>query len=66
MKIPDYWEQAKLELAERDAVMRSLVVRFRGEGLGDNVSVTDPLSTGLHTLEPEAGDAAPLLAPKPL
>ncbi len=35
-----------------------LVVRFRGEGLGDNVSDTDPLSTGLHTLEPKAGDAA--------
>ena len=35
-----------------------LVVRFRGEGLGDNVCDTDPLSTGLHTLEPKAGDAA--------
>ena len=35
-----------------------LVVRFRGEGLGDNVADTDPLSTGLHTLEPQAGDAA--------
>ncbi|WP_435021640.1 2,3-bisphosphoglycerate-independent phosphoglycerate mutase [Tundrisphaera sp. TA3] len=34
-----------------------LVVRFRGEGLGDNVADTDPLSTGLHTLEPQAGDA---------
>ncbi len=35
-----------------------LVVRFRGEGLGDNVADTDPLSTGLHTLEPRAADAA--------
>ena len=35
-----------------------LVVRFRGEGLGDNVADTDPLSTGLHTLEPNAGDPA--------
>ena len=35
-----------------------LVVRFRGEGLGDNVADTDPLSTGLHTLEPKAGDTA--------
>jgi 2,3-bisphosphoglycerate-independent phosphoglycerate mutase len=35
-----------------------LVVRFRGEGLGDNVADTDPLSTGLHTLEPKAGDPA--------
>ena len=37
-----------------------LVVRFRGEGLGDDVADTDPLSTGLHTLEPraKAGDAA--------
>ena len=34
-----------------------LVVRFRGEGLGDDVADTDPLSTGLHTLEPKAGDA---------
>jgi 2,3-bisphosphoglycerate-independent phosphoglycerate mutase len=34
-----------------------LVVRFRGDGLGDNVADTDPLSTGLHTLEPKAGDA---------
>lgn len=34
-----------------------LVVRFRGPGLGDNVCDTDPLSTGLHTLEPKAGDA---------
>src|SRR5262249_6894300 len=36
-----------------------LVVRFRGEGLGDNVCDTDPLSTGLHTLEPKAGDPRP-------
>jgi 2,3-bisphosphoglycerate-independent phosphoglycerate mutase len=35
-----------------------LVVRFRGEGLGDDVADTDPLSTGLPTLEPKAGDAA--------
>ncbi len=35
-----------------------LVVRFRGEGLGPNVADTDPLSTGLHTLEPKANDAA--------
>jgi 2,3-bisphosphoglycerate-independent phosphoglycerate mutase len=35
-----------------------LVVRFRGEGLGDNVADTDPLSTGLHTLEPKARDNA--------
>lgn len=34
-----------------------LVVRFRGEGLGDNVCDTDPLSTGLYTLEPKAGDS---------
>ncbi len=34
-----------------------LVVRFRGEGLGDEVADTDPLSTGLHTLEPKAGSA---------
>lgn len=33
-----------------------LVVRFRGDGLGDNVADTDPLATGLHTLEPKAGD----------
>ena len=33
-----------------------LVVRFRGEGLGDDVADTDPLSTGLHTLEPKAGN----------
>jgi len=32
-----------------------LVVRFRGAGLGDDVADTDPLSTGLHTLEPKAG-----------
>ena len=35
-----------------------LVVRFRGEGLGDNVCDTDPLSTGLHTLEPKGADPA--------
>ncbi len=34
-----------------------LVVRFRGDGLGDHVHDTDPLSTGLHTLEPKADDA---------
>ncbi|HEV3164812.1 MAG TPA: 2,3-bisphosphoglycerate-independent phosphoglycerate mutase [Isosphaeraceae bacterium] len=33
-----------------------LVIRFRGDGLGDNVADTDPLSTGLHTLEPKAAD----------
>jgi len=32
-----------------------LVVRFRGEGLGDDVADTDPLSAGLLTLEPKAG-----------
>ena len=35
-----------------------LVVRFRGEGLGENVSDTDPLSTGLLTLEPKSADFA--------
>ncbi|SIO65436.1 phosphoglycerate mutase [Singulisphaera sp. GP187] len=34
-----------------------LVVRFRGEGLGDQVCDTDPLTTGLHTLEPKGADA---------
>src|SRR5262245_45319924 len=34
-----------------------LVVRFRGEGLGDQVHDTDPLQTGLHTLEPKPSDA---------
>ena len=35
-----------------------LVVRFRGEGLSARTSAdTDPLSTGLHTLEPKGGDA---------
>ena len=33
-----------------------LVVRFRGKGLGEDVADTDPLSTGLHTLEPKATD----------
>jgi 2,3-bisphosphoglycerate-independent phosphoglycerate mutase len=31
-----------------------LVVRFRGDGLGGHVADTDPLQTGLHTLEPRA------------
>src|SRR4051795_7212480 len=35
-----------------------LVVRFRGDGLGDNVCDTDPLSTGLHTIEPKGDDPA--------
>jgi 2,3-bisphosphoglycerate-independent phosphoglycerate mutase len=35
-----------------------LVVRFRADGLGDNVADTDPLTTGLLTLEPKAGDTA--------
>lgn len=34
MKTPDYWEQAKRELAERDAVLRELVGRFEGLALG--------------------------------
>ena len=34
-----------------------LVVRFRGEGLGGHVHDTDPLQTGLHTLEPRAAEA---------
>jgi DNA-3-methyladenine glycosylase II len=34
MKTPDYWEQAKRELAERDAVLRGLVGRFQGLALG--------------------------------
>jgi 2,3-bisphosphoglycerate-independent phosphoglycerate mutase len=32
-----------------------LVVRFRGEGLGDDVADTDPLTTGLPPLDPKAG-----------
>lgn len=35
-----------------------LVVRFRGDGLGDNVNDTDPLQTGLPTIEPKGGDPA--------
>ena len=31
-----------------------LVVRFRGDGLGDRVADTDPLQAGLHPLEPKA------------
>jgi len=34
MMTPDYWEQAKLELAERDAVLRELVGRFQGLAMG--------------------------------
>ena len=34
MKTPDYWEQAKRELAERDAVLRELVARFQGLAMG--------------------------------
>lgn len=34
MKIPDYWEQAARELAERDAVMNGLVGRFQGLAMG--------------------------------
>lgn len=33
-----------------------LVVRFRGDDLGGRVADTDPLQTGLHTLEPRAAD----------
>ena len=33
-KTPDYWERAAGELAERDAVMRGLVGRFRGLAMG--------------------------------
>jgi len=35
-----------------------LVVRFRADGLGDKVCDTDPLSTGLHPIEPKGDDAA--------
>ncbi|WZO97081.1 2,3-bisphosphoglycerate-independent phosphoglycerate mutase [Isosphaeraceae bacterium EP7] len=35
-----------------------LVVRFRADGLSDNVADTDPLTAGLQTLEPLAGDKA--------
>ncbi len=34
MKTPEYWEQAKRELAERDAVLRALVGRFQGLAMG--------------------------------
>src|SRR5688572_32786606 len=34
MKTPDYWEQAKHELAGRDPVMHALVGRFQGLALG--------------------------------
>ncbi len=35
-----------------------LVVRFRGDGLGDDVNDTDPLQTGLPPLEPKGVDSA--------
>ena len=35
-----------------------LVVRFRADGLVDNVADTDPLQTGLKTLEPRATNSA--------
>jgi DNA-3-methyladenine glycosylase II len=34
VKTPEYWKQAARELAERDSVMRSLVVRFDGLAMG--------------------------------
>ena len=34
MQTPDYWEQAKSELAERDPVLRGLVGQFHGLALG--------------------------------
>jgi len=34
MRTPDYWQQAARELAERDAVLRGLVDRFKGLALG--------------------------------
>ena len=33
MSTPEYWEQATRDLAERDAVLRSLIERFRGRAL---------------------------------
>ena len=33
MRAPDYWQQATLELAERDAVLRGLIDRYRGLSL---------------------------------
>ncbi|MGH8662179.1 MAG: DNA-3-methyladenine glycosylase family protein [Burkholderiales bacterium] len=33
MKTPDYWPQATRDLAERDAVLRGLIERFRGTAL---------------------------------
>ena len=33
MSAPEYWEQATRDLAERDAVLRSLIERFRGLAL---------------------------------
>ncbi|HEX9684503.1 MAG TPA: DNA-3-methyladenine glycosylase 2 family protein [Burkholderiales bacterium] len=33
MRKPDYWEQASRDLAERDAVLRGLIERFRGLAL---------------------------------
>jgi len=34
LKTPDYWEQAKRELAERDEVLRALTERFHGLAMG--------------------------------
>ena len=34
MSTPEYWQQATRELAERDAVLRGLIERFRGLALG--------------------------------
>ena len=33
MRTPDYWQQATLELAERDAVLRGLIDRYHGLSL---------------------------------
>jgi len=47
MKTPDYWEQAKRELAERDAVLRELVGRLQGLALGSRGDAFSTLSRSI-------------------
>jgi len=54
-KLQDHVKIDGVEVLVKPVKEYRLVVRFRADGLGDDVADTDPLSTGLKTLAPKAG-----------
>lgn len=74
MRAPEYWEQASRELAERDAVLRGLIERYRGLALASRGDAFTTLARSIvgqqisvkaaQSVWDRVAAAAPTLAPE--